>query len=165
MKQVLIVSTFFYDQVKFYAQLSWAWKRFYNLRGRLPSRPLLCFFTMFGIICVSLRFFTDEVEDPYADRTYISNLELNIGIKHGFSSIYICQVPWEALKTEAEGQVPCTPWGTTIVLPNLLPFRRPIYNLLLVSHYHHFTTWFWSLCHSVKVRAKSLVNGIKFRLI
>ena len=28
----------------------------------------------------------------------------NIGIKHGFSCINICQVPWEMLKTEAEGR-------------------------------------------------------------
>ena len=28
----------------------------------------------------------------------------NIGIKHGFSCINICQVPWEVLKTEAEGR-------------------------------------------------------------
>ena len=29
--------------------------------------------------------------------------EVNIGIKHGFSRINIRQVPWEVLKTEAEG--------------------------------------------------------------
>ena len=28
---------------------------------------------------------------------------LDIGIKHGFSYINICHVPWEVLKTEAEG--------------------------------------------------------------
>ena len=28
----------------------------------------------------------------------------NIGIKHGFSCINVCQVPREVLKTEAEGQ-------------------------------------------------------------
>ena len=28
----------------------------------------------------------------------------NIGIKHGFSYINIRQVPWEVLKTEAEGR-------------------------------------------------------------
>ena len=27
----------------------------------------------------------------------------NTGIKHGFSCINICQVPWEVLKTEAKG--------------------------------------------------------------
>ena len=31
-------------------------------------------------------------------------LLLIIGIKHGFSYINICQVPWEVLKTEAEGR-------------------------------------------------------------
>ena len=30
-------------------------------------------------------------------------LLLNIGIKHGFSCINICQVPWEVLKTESQG--------------------------------------------------------------
>ena len=29
----------------------------------------------------------------------------NIGIKHGFSCINIRQVPWEVLKTKAEGRV------------------------------------------------------------
>ena len=29
---------------------------------------------------------------------------LNIGIKHGFSCINVCQVPREVLKTEAEGR-------------------------------------------------------------
>ena len=29
---------------------------------------------------------------------------INIGIKHGFSCINIRQVPWEVLKTEAEGR-------------------------------------------------------------
>ena len=30
-------------------------------------------------------------------------VRVNIGIKHGFSCINIRQVPWEELKTEAEG--------------------------------------------------------------
>ena len=34
----------------------------------------------------------------------VSCLEDNIGIKHGFSCINIHQVPWEVLKTEAEGR-------------------------------------------------------------
>ena len=29
---------------------------------------------------------------------------INIGIKHGFSCINVRQVPWEVLKTEAEGR-------------------------------------------------------------
>ena len=33
---------------------------------------------------------------------YLKSL-INIGIKHGFSCINIRQVPWEVLKTEAEG--------------------------------------------------------------
>ena len=32
------------------------------------------------------------------------NVQANIGIKHGFSYINICQVPWEVLKTETEGR-------------------------------------------------------------
>ena len=31
-------------------------------------------------------------------------ISFNIGIKHGFSCINIRQVPWEVLKTEAEGR-------------------------------------------------------------
>ena len=30
-------------------------------------------------------------------------IPFNIGIKHGFACINICQVPWEVLKTEAGG--------------------------------------------------------------
>ena len=37
---------------------------------RSPLSPLLCFITVFLIICISLCCFTDKVEDPYADRTY-----------------------------------------------------------------------------------------------
>ena len=33
----------------------------------------------------------------------VVGLVKNIGIKHGFSCIYIRQVPWEVLKTEAGG--------------------------------------------------------------
>ena len=33
-----------------------------------------------------------------------SHICFNIGIKHGFSCINIRQVPWEVLKTEAEGR-------------------------------------------------------------
>ena len=39
-----------------------------------------------------------EVKVPYLE------LCINIGIKHGFSCINIRQVPWEVLKTEAEGR-------------------------------------------------------------
>ena len=42
---------------------------------RSPLIPLLCFITVFLIICVALRCFTDEVEDPCADRTYVCNFE------------------------------------------------------------------------------------------
>ena len=34
----------------------------------------------------------------------VGRLSLNIGIKNGFSCINIRQVPWEVLKTEAEGR-------------------------------------------------------------
>ena len=37
-------------------------------------------------------------------RTVHLNTQDNIGIKHGFSCINIRQVPWEVLKTEAEGR-------------------------------------------------------------
>ena len=40
-----------------------------------------------------------------ADRHHqCSEYFYNIGIKHGFSCINIRQVPWEVLKTEAEGR-------------------------------------------------------------
>ena len=34
----------------------------------------------------------------------IIKFDFNIGIKHGFSCINVCQVPREMLKTEAEGR-------------------------------------------------------------
>ena len=34
----------------------------------------------------------------------VLKIKLNIGIKHGFSCINIRQVPWEVLKTVAEGR-------------------------------------------------------------
>ena len=44
----------------------------------------------------------------YRDISFQKKLSLrfvhNIGIKHGFSRINIRQVPWEVLKTEAEGR-------------------------------------------------------------
>ena len=43
---------------------------------RSPLSPLLCFITVVLNTCISLWCFTDEVEDPYVDRTYICNLEL-----------------------------------------------------------------------------------------
>ena len=45
---------------------------------RFGFRSLLslvfCFITMFVIICISLCCFTDAVEDPYSNQTYVSNL-------------------------------------------------------------------------------------------
>ena len=42
---------------------------------RSPLSHMLCFITVFVItcICVSLFCFTDEVDDSYADRTYVCN--------------------------------------------------------------------------------------------
>ena len=40
--------------------------------------------------------------DPYNKN--ILFYHINIGIKHGFSCINVCQVPREVLKTEAEGR-------------------------------------------------------------
>ena len=34
----------------------------------------------------------------------LGSVVYNIGIKHGFSCINVCQVPREVLKTEAEGR-------------------------------------------------------------
>ena len=40
----------------------------------------------------------------YAHSGLKDHKSFNIGIKNGFSCINICQVPWEVLKTEAEGR-------------------------------------------------------------
>ena len=54
--------------------------------SRNDSSPLLSFIVMFLIICVSLWCFTDEVEDPYADQTYICNWELHQNYGWGCAS-------------------------------------------------------------------------------
>ena len=41
--------------------------------------------------------------DPSANLTDLPLFVVNIGIKHSFSCINVCQVPREVLKTEAEG--------------------------------------------------------------
>ena len=52
----------------------------------------------------------------------------NIGIKHGFSCINIRQVPWEVLKTEAEGRgFQHLPWD----LANINALKNHVLSLLL----------------------------------
>ena len=55
--------------------------------------------------------FSDNYEKTYHSEQDINLTDIhysrpsnNIGIKHGFSCINIRQVPWEVLKTEAEGR-------------------------------------------------------------
>ena len=43
-------------------------------------------------------------QDLLGRQSRTGNIYYNIGIKHGFSCINIRQVPWEVLKTEAEGR-------------------------------------------------------------
>ena len=45
-----------------------------------------------------------QLKPPLQRISSTALLEFNIGIKHGFSCINIRQVPWEVLKTEAEGR-------------------------------------------------------------
>ena len=45
-----------------------------------------------------------DTENANARFTSLSNEDINIGIKHGFSCINIRQVLWEVLKTEAGGR-------------------------------------------------------------
>ena len=57
---------------------------------------------------------------------------INIGIKHGFSYINIRQVPWEVLKTEAEGR------GFQHLprdLANVNAFKNHVRSLLLHNTY------------------------------
>ena len=58
----------------------------------------------------------------------------NIGIKHGFSCINIRQVPWEVLKTEAEGR------GFQHLprdLVNVNPLKNQVRSLLLHKNWKH----------------------------
>ena len=45
-----------HEQLKFHAQLSWAWKKFYNLEAR--SEPTLLVFSWRGLISSALMFAT-----------------------------------------------------------------------------------------------------------
>ena len=59
---------------------------------------------------------------------------MNIGIKHGFSCINICLVPWEVLKTEAEGR------GFQHLprdLANVNAFQNHVRSLLLHKNWKH----------------------------
>ena len=58
----------------------------------------------------------------------------NVGIKHGFSCINIRQVPWEVLKTEAEGR------GFQHLprdLANVNALKKHIRSLLLHKNWKH----------------------------
>ena len=56
--------------------------------------------------------------------------EFNMGIKHGFSGINIRQVPWEVLKTEAEG---CGFQHLPRDLANVNAFKNHVRLLLLLK--------------------------------
>ena len=104
---------------------------------RLPLSPSLCIITVFliVIIYISLSCFMDNVEAPMRGE-HVCNLELhqNIGIKHGFPCINISQVPWEVLKTEAEGrgfqQLPRD-------LANVNALKNHVRSLLLHKNWKH----------------------------
>ena len=73
----------------------------------------------------------------------------NIGIKHGFSCIYIRQVPWEVLKTEAEGRGFHTSQGTWRMLMHWKTMFDRYYcikteNICYISRYflHYFVSPF-----------------------
>ena len=53
-------------------------------------------------VCFPSSFFSHSGRLYYVIVAVLGNF--NIGIKHGFSCINIRQVPWEVLKTEAEGE-------------------------------------------------------------
>ena len=66
-------------------------------------------------------------------------LSKNIGIKHGFSCINVCQVPREVLKTEADGRgfqhLPRDPANVNVLENN-------VRSLLL----HNFNEMFGNIC-------------------
>ena len=67
----------------------------------------------------------------------------NIGIKHGFPCVNICQVPWEVLKTEAEG---CDFQHLPKDLANVNALKDHVWSLLLHKkwkHLLHFTLFLY----------------------
>ena len=65
---------------------------------------------------------------------YAKNSAHNIGIEHGFSCINIRQVPWEVLKTEAEGR------GFQHLprdLANVNALKKHVRSLLLLKNWKH----------------------------
>ena len=76
-----------------------------------------------------------KLEDSVLLSLHMQNFAaFNIGIKHGFSCINIRQVPWEALKTEAEGR------GFQHLprdLANVNAFKNHVRSLLLHKNWKH----------------------------
>ena len=62
------------------------------MRFGLPYAPLKLDLIAFKMNIISIR------------KHMADTVGVNIGIKHGFSCINVCQVPREMLKTEAEGR-------------------------------------------------------------
>ena len=63
------------------------------------SRRFLTFLRNF-LMSFAVSWALDSVTSFFFRKRHVTN----IGIKHGFSCINIRQVPWEVLKTEAEGR-------------------------------------------------------------
>ena len=75
-----------------------------------------------------------------------TSLVTNIGIKHGFSCINICQVPWEVLKTEAKGR---SFQHLPMDLANVNALKNHVQSLLLHKnwkHLLHFALFFALFC-------------------
>ena len=77
------------------------WKSFIIVLGQYIGRAK--WKSVLGIWSVFRHMRAAKVHDR-SDCASVSYVRWNIGIKHGFSCINIRQVPWEVLKTEAEGR-------------------------------------------------------------
>ena len=92
-----------------------------------------------------MKYYLLQMEVKESHKTYIA-LYPNIGIKHGFSSINIRQVPWEVLKTEARG---CSFQHLLRDLGNVNALKNHVQSLLLhknLKHLLHFTLFHALFC-------------------
>ena len=89
-------------------QPCWGWTRDLLIASRMghPTEPLrpASLWEEVGAKIQWLKHFPPKLRSPCRHSSERYFITFNIGIKHDFSCINIRQVPWEVLKTEAEGR-------------------------------------------------------------
>ena len=82
--------------------------------------------------------------------TFLINTQ-NIGIKHGFSCINICQVPWEVLKMRPEAAVFNTSQGTWRML---MHWKTMFDRYYCIKHLLHFALFLALFCFAFSLMSR-----------